>query len=323
MDITWGPLSRDDAEALAELYAAIEAEDRIDEHYSADDMAEYLADPLLDLAEGTLGAWHGTRLVAAGLLPCKQAADPAHLMVLGGGVHPQVRRQGYGRRILDWAIRTAPVLHDRRYPGRPLELHAGADDREKGKAALLESAGFTQVRWFFEMSADLAEARPRAAVPDGIRIVPWSPELDDGARAVRNLAFRDHWGSVPHTPESWRHALTGASSFRPESSFLALAGDRVVSILLTQYFEADTAATGVRDAYIAIIGTLREWRGRGVAGALIAHALTEFRRQGYGTASLGVDADNPTGAVGVYERAGFKVEHRGAVYALPLRGTSR
>jgi hypothetical protein len=31
---------------------------------------------------------------------------------------------------------------------------------------------------------------------------------------------------------------------------------------------------------------------------------------------LGVDADSPTGAVGVYERVGFQVEHRAVTYAV-------
>jgi ribosomal protein S18 acetylase RimI-like enzyme len=35
-------------------------------------------------------------------------------------------------------------------------------------------------------------------------------------------------------------------------------------------------------------------------------------------AMLGVDADNPTGAVGVYERAGFVVTKRSAAYRKPM-----
>jgi mycothiol synthase len=31
---------------------------------------------------------------------------------------------------------------------------------------------------------------------------------------------------------------------------------------------------------------------------------------------LGVDADSPTGAVGVYERVGFQVENRAVTYAV-------
>jgi ribosomal protein S18 acetylase RimI-like enzyme len=37
-----------------------------------------------------------------------------------------------------------------------------------------------------------------------------------------------------------------------------------------------------------------------------------------GAAILGVDADNPTGALGVYERAGFEVLHRSTAYRKAL-----
>ena len=39
------------------------------------------------------------------------------------------------------------------------------------------------------------------------------------------------------------------------------------------------------------------------------------------TAALGVDADNPSGALGLYESSGFDVVNRGAAYAdgRPLR----
>ncbi|MEV4219195.1 hypothetical protein [Nonomuraea sp. NPDC049725] len=95
-----------------------------------------------------------------------------------------------------------------------------------------------------------------------------------------NAAFRDHWGCTPHTAESWNRLITGTGVFRPAGSFLAVAGGHAVGCLLTHHRRAPT-------------------------GALVSHALTAFRAQGYATAGLGVDADNGTGAVSVYERAGF------------------
>ncbi|MEV0582675.1 GNAT family N-acetyltransferase [Nonomuraea sp. NPDC050310] len=314
MSITWGTLGEDDAEAVARLVADMDAVDRLGETPTAGDIRYTLGDPLLDLADGTLAARDGERIVAYGYLPIRQSAAPKHQMRLSGGVHPDFRRRGYGRRILDWALDAAPRLHERHYPGRPLELHVSADDRSAGTIALLQGAGFERMRWFLEMRADLREPAPRVEPPPGIGIVPWSPDLDEGARAVRNLAFRDHWGSIEHTAESWRHTMTGIRSFRPEASFLALDGERVVGILMTMHFAGEAAATGEKAAWIAIIGTLREWRGRGVAASLLSHALGEFRAQGYTTAGLGVDADNGTGAVGVYERAGFRAVHRGSVF---------
>ena len=54
----------------------------------------------------------------------------------------------------------------------------------------------------------------------------------------------------------------------------------------------------------------RPWRRRGLARALVAESLRALRDAGMTSAVLGVDADNPTGALGVYEDNGF-VHRRG------------
>ncbi|WP_433248412.1 GNAT family N-acetyltransferase [Streptosporangium sp. CA-135522] len=322
----WRALTKNDVGTWAKLLADVERADRVGENYGADDLADDLDNPLLDLAEGTLAAWDGDRMVAFGLTACRPAADPVHQMNLWGAVHPDYRRRGLGGHLLDWAIRNTPVLHGRRFPGRPLELLMSVFEGNEGATALVARAGMTPVRWFYGMSHDLGSeipaipaTTPATGLPGGLRIVPYREDMEEAARQVRNLSFADHWGSVPHTPESWKSSIVGVQAFRPEGSFLAQEeSGKIVAVLLTHYFEADTEVTGVREAWVQIIGTLREWRGRGVAGALLAHALTEFRAQGYGKAGLGVDAANPTGALGLYTRAGFKVEHRTATYMLPL-----
>ncbi|MFF5243301.1 GNAT family N-acetyltransferase [Streptosporangium sp. NPDC000095] len=319
MTFEWAPLTKDDLEAWAELLAAIDEVDQVGGRVDADDLAEELANPLLDPVEGTLAAWESGRLVAYGMTMSRATAQPVHLMSLWGGVRPEYRRRGLGRHLLEWAIGNTPVLHERRFPGQPLELHVEVDSRNEGLRALVVGAGMKPARWFYGMSLDLGAELPEVSPPDGLRIVTYRDDLEDAVLQVRNRSFVDHWGSVQHTPESWRNSIVGVKVFRPESSFVALdAAGESVGVLLTHYFEADTEATGVREAWIQIIGTLREWRGRGVASALLAHALREFREQGYDKAGLGVDADNPTGAFGIYTRAGFGIERRSIEYTLPL-----
>lgn len=315
----WGPLTYEDARALAEFWAAVEAEDRIGEIYGVEDVAEHLSSELIDLAAGTFAARDGDRIAAFGYLPVRQATEGGvHALRLWGGVHPAYRGRGLGRRIVDWAVDVAPMLGEKAFPGVPVEVHIGAHDTNPALAALAEGAGFAVVRTFAHMERSLSGGLPALRTPEGVRIATWSPEVDDGARIVRNESFRDHWGSVPHTPESWAGHITGSRNFRPESSFVALAGDHAVGVLMTHFFDALSAHRGERQAWIQIVGTLREWRGKGVAGALIAHALDAFARQGYQSAGLGVDTDNPTGAVAVYERAGFAITERHKNYALSV-----
>jgi mycothiol synthase len=75
---------------------------------------------------------------------------------------------------------------------------------------------------------------------------------------------------------------------------------------------------GGRDLFIGLIGTRRAARGQGIASALLARALTEARTAGFSSGSLVVDADSPTGAVGLYERVGFTVKHTSITQAKTL-----
>jgi mycothiol synthase len=308
----WGPLKPEDAHALAGLWAAMADADGAGERHSVEDVREQLFHRRIDLAGSTLAARDGDRVAAFGHLPVRQSAEGGvHVLRLWGGVHPAYRRRGFGRRIVGWAVGATPALSERAFPGVPAEIHLAADDRNPGAHALATSAGFAAVRRFALMERGLEGGLPEPRTPVGVTIATWTPELDEGARHVRNESFRDHWGAVPHTRESWAGHITGSRNFRPLSSFLALAGGRVVGALITH--------TSGDQARIMIVGTLREWRGKGVASTLIAHALAAFARQGYRNAGLNVDLDNPTGAVGVYERAGFMVTRSSTTYALPVR----
>jgi ribosomal protein S18 acetylase RimI-like enzyme len=76
--------------------------------------------------------------------------------------------------------------------------------------------------------------------------------------------------------------------------------------------------TGQRRGELAGVSVRRRWRGRGLARALVADSLRALRDAGMTRATLGVDAENPTGALGVYEANGFVVPRRGLNLRRPL-----
>lgn len=59
-------------------------------------------------------------------------------------------------------------------------------------------------------------------------------------------------------------------------------------------------------------------RGRGLGGALLTQGFAEFARRGKRRVGLKVDAANPTGAIGLYERNGFRIERKEQIWALSL-----
>ena len=71
--------------------------------------------------------------------------------------------------------------------------------------------------------------------------------------------------------------------------------------------------------WIGSIGVRRAWRRRGLGLALLRDSFRRFRESGETVVALGVDAENPTGAVHLYEHAGMRVLWRSDVWEKELR----
>jgi ribosomal protein S18 acetylase RimI-like enzyme len=126
-------------------------------------------------------------------------------------------------------------------------------------------------------------------------------------------AFQDHWGGFDGSDERLDQWLA-----RPSTDLsmwtIAFDGDEVAGGVLNVIDAEENAALGVRRGWLASVFTRRQWRRRGVARALIARSLALHRERGMTSASLGVDADNPNGALGLYEGTGFEVEQRSTAW---------
>jgi ribosomal protein S18 acetylase RimI-like enzyme len=316
--LEWRPLAPRDAEAAAELRIAAEAVDDMGESYSIEDFLDDIASSSIDPERGSVGAFADGRLVGLGLLHARTAADPAHEMFLWATVHPRWRGRGIGAGLLEWAERSAPEISELRFPGAPLTLQTPVYEKMPEHRALVESFGYQAEHYDFGMLRRIApdEAKSAPTLPEGFALVPFGPASAEEIRVTHNEAFvPDHPGTTVATPEVFAER-TGSNGFRPDFSF-GLRDETsgvLAGYVLSYYYEADTEATGLRDVYLDYIGTRREFRRRGVAGALIATVLHAAAEQGFDTASLGVLAQNPSGALGVYRRAGFEVRRTFIMY---------
>lgn len=302
-DLTWRPLAPQDAQASADLLNAMETVDGIGENYTAEDTLQELIDPYADLERASLAAFDGDVMAGYMKIRFKPSAEEIHRVFLDGGVHPAYRRRGIGGALVDAGVAAAKVVHALHHPDAKLVVDVNRPERIAGLAELVRSRGFVPVRYFQRMEHSLS-ALDASELPDGFVVEPWSERNDEDFRAVRNAAYRDYWGAVPMPVELWRNKITN-QTFQPEASFLLREEGVAVGMLVTMWWEADTEATGVRDAHFMAIGTLREYRRRGVASALMGHALRAAAEQGYHRASLNVDSADPSGAFGVFEKAGF------------------
>src|SRR6185437_8461400 len=158
---------------------------------------------------------------------------------------------------------------------------------------------------------------PASVLPADVEVHGLGPERLADALLVRNESFRDHWGSVEMTAESWEFH-TGVRAFRPALSFLAYSGGEPIGVVIAHEYDGYNEKTGTRDVYVPLVGTRRAARRRGIATALLTTTLRAASAEGYDTATLSVDADSPSGAVGIYERLGFVIKDTRVAVVKPL-----
>jgi mycothiol synthase len=300
------------------LLAAREKVDQEGESYNADDLLEELDDPHLDAVNDTLGLWAEDRMIGFAKVQSSQTVVDVDRVRTEGTIHPEWRRRGLGTTLMHWIIQRAGELHTAKHPDVPGVVSSGTITTNVGADRMLRQLGFEESRYFFDMKRPLDQPVPEAALPEGFRLERFDPSLDEALRVTHNEAFRDHWGSTPLDQDSWRARLTGGRAFRGNVSYVVLDGDTIATYVLGYEWEADTEANGIRDLYIGQVGTRRAYRGKGLARAALAKVLTEGARAGYQRASLGVDADNPTGALGLYESLGFTQHSKWITYSRPL-----
>jgi mycothiol synthase len=319
--IRWRHLRADDAPALLEVIRACEVADEQPYVTTLEEVEHSLADKRLDLARDSIGGFAADgSMVAFGAARPRSAAVQRRIVYQDGWVRPDFRRRGVGGTIIDFTeARSRQWLAEREAregsDGVPAFLETYCDERLAGNRALYESRGFAPIRWYTDMRRDLAEPIPPVDLPAGLELAGWSSESDQEYREAHVTAFRDHWGSEPLTAEEWKQRFTGSPSFRPDLTVGVRDGGRLVGYVIGYHAPQDTEVTGRVEGWLGQIGTLREWRGRGVASALMAHVMQLMREAGMQDAMLDVDSENQSGAVGLYERLGFRPDRRSIRWA--------
>jgi ribosomal protein S18 acetylase RimI-like enzyme len=202
--------------------------------------------------------------------------------------------------------------------GRAQLLRMSIQDTMTERAAQLEARGYRAARYFYRMRRDLSEPIPDLPLPAGLALRPYTPGLSEPLRVAFNDAFADHWAFEAATPEDWPIFFTESAAFRPDLTLIACDGDEIAGLLIAKVQVQQNARLGLNEAMVAELGTRRPWRRRGLASALLARAMRAFKAAGFDHAVLGVDTENPSGALGLYERQGFKPVKRFVAYEKPL-----
>jgi mycothiol synthase len=216
-------------------------------------------------------------------------------------VHPDAAGTGVADLLVaaveSWAREQAP--HG--------QVRAFTPERDEEYRDALERRGYELVRHSFTMEIDLPDQLEQPVWPDALRPRPYEPDRDEAAvwRATQE-AFADSWEFHPVSLETWRGFMTGAPRFDPALWWLAEDGGELAAVSLNFWHVSGDPQFG----WIGTLAVRRPWRRRGLALALLLHSFADFAARGATRVGLGVDAENPTGAVRLYERAGMRPVRR-------------
>jgi mycothiol synthase len=215
-------------------------------------------------------------------------------------VHPDHQGAGLGASLLSW--------------GEALSRERGAEgirtdvvDQDEPGHRLLGEFGYRQVRSSFTMTKEFAANESAGVVPAGVTIRSYADADERVLFDVHEASFADHWGQRVSSFETFTEALHG-EDWDPSLVFLAEADDGVVGHVVSFAFEDE--------GYVALLGVLPAWRGRGIGGILLRRSFAELAARGKRRARLEVDAANPHGAVALYEGAGMEVHRRYDIFDL-------
>lgn len=255
--------------------------------------------------------------VAFGRLWWRVEDSRAHVYLHVGGVRPDWRRKGIGRalfRLKERRLRDIAAAHPKNVP-RFFQVFMA--DTETDGEALARSEGYAPVRHFFTMVRPTLDDIPEAMLPDGLEVRPALPEHYRATWEAIQEAFRDHWGAFPATEWHYRNWLNDPT-FDPTLWKVAWDGDQVAGVVLGVINAAENERFQRRRGWLEDIAVRRPWRKRGLARALIAVTLRALEERGMAEAALGVDTENLSGALRLYESAGFHVVKRFSAYRKPV-----
>lgn len=232
---------------------------------------------------------------------------------LFGFLLPAWRRQGIGTAMLTHnqaRLRQIAATHPE---GEPRFFQTWAADTEKNTHALAARQGYEAIRHTFDMVRDLSEPFPEAPMPAGLEMRPVKKEHIWPVLRAADEAFQDHWGFRP-TPDEEFEGWMADANFRPELWKVAWDGDQIAGSVQNFYNPEENKEYGRLRGYTEGISTRRPWRKRGLASALIVESMKMFKAMGMTETAHGVDAQNTSGALNLYQGLGYRVVKQSTIY---------
>ncbi|MAT41726.1 MAG: hypothetical protein CL609_05250 [Anaerolineaceae bacterium] len=244
--------------------------------------------------------------------------DDQLIYVMTGSVHPDWYNHGIGTALVDWAESRLKEISKNHPQEKKKFFHSNAWKSAEHRTRFLENRGFEPERYFYIMERKDLNGLPTVVLPSGIELRSPASEVDwRKAADCLDEAFKDHWGYTASTENDFQRMIHNPH-VRMDLTQFAWKDNEVVGTLIVYINEETNQKTNTKQGWTEDISVRKPYRGQGIAKAMIFAAMRAVKNAGMESAMLGVDTNNPSGALSIYENCGYEPIRTSISYRKPL-----
>jgi mycothiol synthase len=186
---------------------------------------------------------------------------------------------------------------------------------------IFESFGFKQTRSTSIMKNNLSTIPSDIGENEKINIR--EAQLSDNNEIklinwLNNEVYKEQFNYRPKPIEETKYVLLELPWFQNQTAFFALLENQPVGFVLSGIDEGLNKEKNVKYGWILDVGVLKLHRREGIGTSLMLHAMHLLKKGKMEDALLYVDDLNPTKAIKLYEKLGFKTLRKSIIYQLSL-----
>jgi ribosomal protein S18 acetylase RimI-like enzyme len=230
---------------------------------------------------------------------------------------PQGRGKGIEKSVFEYLMQRLKKVADTHPADAAKYYQTWSQSNKEFYNQVVEEIEFTPARYIIGMVRPCSQPIEITPLPEGIEIRPVEESQMRAIFDAENEAFLDHWGSIDPTETNYQQWLE-EPIHKPELWKVAWDGDQVVGMVRSYISEAENKDFKRKRGYTEEISVRRPWRRKGIARALLTRSIKMFIEMGMEETALGVDTENPSGALKLYQDVGYTEEKRFITYRKPL-----